>query len=212
MLPSFGWTPKRTKMEAVQAFINRVAGAIHREAPGNLVTNGSWNIQVLTDIEGLINYYRDDRLVKAGGDADGVLDFYTVHYYTEYFDEMLSPFHNPKSHWELDKPLVIAEFPSKGIVPIAGKSGFTPKIRLITEEAYRDAIENGYAGAISWTMTNHDGFGGFYHSAEVMSTLATLYGEYVQMSREGLDRGPAVVKTDQGSPSQLRPARLAESP
>ncbi|MGH7457276.1 MAG: hypothetical protein ACRENG_38355, partial [bacterium] len=27
------------------------------------------------------NFYRDDRLIAAGGDADGALDFYTVHYY-----------------------------------------------------------------------------------------------------------------------------------
>ncbi len=194
MLPSFGWTSKRTSMEAVQGFINRVAGAIHREAPGSLVTNGSWNIQVATDIGGLINYYRDDRLIEAGGDKDGVLDFYSVHYYPEYFDEGLSPFHNPKSHWGLDKPLVIAEFPAKGIVPITGHSGFAPKSRLSSEEAYRYAIENGYAGALSWTMTNHDGYGGFFHCADAMSGISEDYASFIALDRSGLDRGPRVVK------------------
>ena len=28
-----------------------------------------------------LNYYRDDRLIAAGGDVDGTLDFYSVHYY-----------------------------------------------------------------------------------------------------------------------------------
>jgi len=194
MLPSFGWTPKRTRMEAVQAFINRVTGAIHREAPDNLVTNGTWNIQVMTDINGLLNYYRDDRLIAAGGDPKGTLDFYCVHYYPEYTDETLSPFHNPKKYWGLDKPLVIAEFPSKGIVPIKGRSGFAPKTQLTTDEAYRFAIENGYAGALSWTMTNHDGFGGFYQSSEAMAGISMDYGDYITLDRAGLDRGPQVIK------------------
>jgi hypothetical protein len=194
MLPSFGWTPKRTTMEAVQAFINRVSGAIHGEAPDNLVTNGSWSIQVLTDANGLINYYRDDRLIAAGGDPKGTLDFYCVHYYPEYFDEALSPFHNPKNYWELDKPLVIAEFPSKGIVPIKGRERFAPKTRLTTEDTYRFAMENGYAGALSWTMTNHDGFGGFYQSAEGMAGISMDYGDFITLDRTGLDRGPQVVK------------------
>jgi hypothetical protein len=194
MMTFSGWTPKRTSMEAVQAFINRVAGAIHREAPDNLVTNGTWNIQVLTDVNGLINYYTDDRLVSAGGDPQGTLDFYCVHYYPEYSGENLSPFHHPKSYWMLDKPLVIAEFPSKGIVPIKGKEGFAPKTQLTTEEAYAFAIENGYAGALSWTMTNHDGFGGYFHSADAMSGISSTYGDFITLDRTGLDRGPQVVK------------------
>jgi hypothetical protein len=194
MLPSFGWTPKRTKMEAVQVFINRVAGAIHREAPDNLVTDGSWSIQVLSDADGFTNYYGDETLVRAGGDPEGTLDFYCVHYYPEYFGERLSPFHNPKGHWGLDKPLVIAEFPSKGIVPIEGKGGFAPKSRLTTEQAYRYAMENGYAGALSWTMTGHDGFGGFMSSVEAMSSLSLAYGDFITLSRQGIDRGPQVVK------------------
>jgi hypothetical protein len=192
-MTGFGWSAGRTTMDAVQAFVNRTAGFIHREAPGSKVTNGSWSFQVLTDRNGLMNYYRDDRLVAAGGDPDGTLDFYCVHYYPEHFDEDLSPFHHPKSYWGLDKPVVIAEFPSKGIRSYDGKI-CVPEKQLSTEEAWRWAIEQGYAGALSWTYSNHDGFGGLNDSIDAIASVASLYGDYVQMDRSELDRSPSLVK------------------
>src|SRR5690606_4580683 len=59
--------------------------------------------------QGNYNYYTDERLIAAGGDADGYLDFYTVHYY-EWAGTSLSPFHHDAEAWGLDKPLAIAEF------------------------------------------------------------------------------------------------------
>jgi len=57
------------------------------------------------------NYYRDDRLIASGGDQDGYLDFYTVHWYSTIDGTIkLSPFHYPYSFWNLDKPMVMAEF------------------------------------------------------------------------------------------------------
>lgn len=159
MTRQFGWTPVRTDMRYVQQFVNLVAGAIKREAPHNLVTNGSWNFRVLTDVDGMTNYYRDDRLVAAGGDPLGVLDFYQVHYYPIHFDERTSPFHHPASYWKLDKPVLIGEFPAHGIVRKKGQ-GFRPRTELTSEEAWVYALENGYAGALGWTWTNHDGNGG----------------------------------------------------
>jgi len=55
------------------------------------------------------NYYRDDRLIQAGGDPMGTLDFYTDHYY-DWQSTPISPFVHPASSWGLTKPLVIAEF------------------------------------------------------------------------------------------------------
>ncbi len=181
---SFGWTPKRSKMEDVQRFVNLVTGGIHRADPKALVTNGTWSFQVLTDIKGLTNYYRDDRLVKAGGDPLGTLDFYQVHYYPSGYDEMLSPFHNPASYWKLDKPILVGEFPAKGIVPITGM-GFLPKIRLTSEEAYNYLFMNGYAGGLSWTWTNHDGFGGIKDAEPGLQSLKKSLPELVV-----IDQGP----------------------
>ena len=55
------------------------------------------------------NYYSDLRLINAGGDPDGILDFYSVHYYVA-LGSQFSPFINTASHWNLSKPIVIAEF------------------------------------------------------------------------------------------------------
>ncbi|MBK8023930.1 MAG: discoidin domain-containing protein [Chloroflexi bacterium] len=147
----FGWTDQRTAMPFIQAFVNRLAGAIHRADPDAKVTNGSWNLRVLTDVGGFTNSYTDERLIEAGGDPDGTLDFYSVHYYPEHFDEATSPFHNPASYWELDKPLVIGEFPAKAIMNLG--MGFLPRTRLRNSiEMYTNLYDNGYAGALAWTF------------------------------------------------------------
>ncbi len=88
------------------------------------------------------NYYSDERLVAAGGDKDGILDFYTVHYY-DWAGKTYSPFHRPASLWVLDKPLVIAEFHIKNTFDI-------PKDYL-----YVSLYNNGYAGALAWSWTDN---------------------------------------------------------
>lgn len=84
------------------------------------------------------NYYTDDRLIAAGGDPDGTLDYYTVHYY-DWAGTSLSPFHNPFSVWNLDKPLVVAEF-------------FLPDVTfgVAWEDLYATLYDGGYAGALGW--------------------------------------------------------------
>ncbi len=83
------------------------------------------------------NYYQDDRLIAAGGDPDGVLDFYTVHYYSG-FGPGLSPFNHPYSSWGLTKPLVIAEFFMEDTYGVA------------YQNLYKQLYNTGYAGALSW--------------------------------------------------------------
>lgn len=139
-----GWRHTRhVPMADIQAFINVCAGAIHRTDPDVLVTNGCWAFIAGSDIGENFNYYTDTRLIEAGGDKDGTLDFYCVHYY-DWAKEPLSPFLHPASHWELDKPLVIAEF--------------FPNCRNCTETPYETLYQNGYAGALawSWTDTSHE--------------------------------------------------------
>lgn len=181
MSEAFGWTATRVGMEDIQRFVNLTAGAIHRADPEAQVTNGTWSMQVLTDIataaktdrpeaevkqlirdefgrrhgtayseatidtyyrqlqaSAALNYYSDERLLAAGGDPDGTLDFYTVHYYT-HFSTALSPFHNPYSHWGLDKPLVVGEF-------------FLPDqtFGVPYGDLYTTLLFTGYAGALAW--------------------------------------------------------------
>lgn len=88
-----------------------------------------------------INYYRDDRLIAAGGDTLGTLDFYCVHYY-DWAGTSLSPFHYPYSFWALDKPLVVAEF---YVNDTFGKP---------YKDLYTILHSTGYAGAMSWSWTD----------------------------------------------------------
>jgi hypothetical protein len=179
MTQKWGWTPRHTTIENIQRFHNLLAGAIHREASRALVTTGCWNMQVMTDVSPFKNYYSDKALIAAGGDSLGTLDFYQVHYYPRWYDEESSPFHHPASYWQLDKPILIGEFQAKGLMDLG--NGYRPKTTLTTEEAFLYAFQNGYAGCLTWTWTNHDGFGGVKESAPGMQKLVKSFPEAVKI-------------------------------
>lgn len=150
----------------VQKMVNQAAGAIHRAVPGVPVSNGCWAfIAGSNTIKGDHNYYSDSALKTIGGDPDGTLDFYMVHYY-EWADTTRSPFCHPASYWGLDKPLVIGEFPAKGLSAKVG--AMTPS------QCWKYLFDNGYAGAMGWTYTAHDGFGGLPEAGQGMRTLKNL--------------------------------------
>ncbi len=86
------------------------------------------------------NYYRDDRLIDAGGDSEGILDFYCVHYYS---GTGPSPFRNAATAWGLTKPIVVAEF------HITDTDGI-PKNYL-----YPTLYASNYAGALAWSWTDN---------------------------------------------------------
>jgi hypothetical protein len=161
MTTDFGWSDERTTMPHIQRFINLCAGAIHRADPDAMVSNGSWSFRASTDSVGYMDFYRDDRLIAAGGDPDGTLDFVQVHYYDHIGIEG-SPFHYPASHWGIEKPIVIGEFPAGGI------QGFT------TEECYRYAYLLGYAGVMAWSYSDIQ-FGGLPIARSGMLNLLTDY-------------------------------------
>lgn len=179
MTTTFGWTYRRTQMRFVQQFVNLIAGAIHRQDPNALVTNGSWNLQVVGNVAGCANFYTNEVLIKAGGDELGYLDFYQIHYYPHQNDETTSPFHHPATYWNLDKPILIGEFPAKGLRDF-GK-GYLPKTTLTTEQAYQFAFQNGYAGVLSWTYSNHDGFGGIKDAAPGMKKVNDLASDLIRL-------------------------------
>lgn len=146
MSNEFGWDGiRRVSMANIQKFVNKAAGTIKRADPNVPVTTGVWAFKALSDV--LVsgsnastdrNYYRDDRLIERGGDAKGVLDFYTVHYY-DWAGTSLSPFHNDFSVWKLDKPVVVAEFYAKSDI-----------FGVKKEQLFKTLYDRGYAGALSW--------------------------------------------------------------
>jgi F5/8 type C domain/Secretion system C-terminal sorting domain len=160
MSDEFGWSDiTHVPMSQIQRFVNRVAGTIHREVPTAKVSNGCWSFYAGSDQGSNINYYTDEKLIAAGGDTKGTLDFYMVHYY-DWGGTAISPFHHPASYWELDKPLVIGEFSAHGPY-----TGIDPKT------AYNYLYQNGYAGGLSWTWTGHDGNGDVNDASEGMLDL-----------------------------------------
>ncbi len=148
MSDEYGWsTVRHVPFEVIQRFINRSAGAIHRRDPKALVTCGAWAFHTLTDVPAAgrpaYNYYRDDRLIAAGGDSAGLLDFYSVHYFEGIGSgRAISPFHHAKEYWRLDKPLVVAEFAVRNTFGVPKESLYDVLFRL------------GYAGALAWSWTD----------------------------------------------------------
>ena len=142
MSQEFGWsiTTMHVPMSDIQAFVNQTAGAI-KEVDGDAkVTTGIVTFNQVTDIYAATNplyknYYRNDRLIAAGGHPGGILDFYTVHYY----GHSESPFDKPVTYFEVDKPLALGEF------FIQGTQG-----GVSVEDQFEALYENGYAGALSW--------------------------------------------------------------
>ncbi len=141
MSDEFGWSfTHHVPMADIQAFVNQTAGAIKRTDSLAKVTTGIHTAIEMSDIYTnnnpiQKNYYRDDRLVSAGGDSLGTLDFYTFHYY----QNGDSPFIYPASYFELDKPVFLGEFFIKGDVD-----------GIDFDKIYQKLYDNGYAGALSW--------------------------------------------------------------
>ncbi|MFP4417481.1 MAG: hypothetical protein ACLFSB_09440 [Chitinispirillaceae bacterium] len=178
-----GWGTELIDISYIQRFINMVSDAIHTEAPHNLVSNGSAKTTMNSDVAGT-NYYTDEQLLAAGYNKypQGTLDFYQVHYYPQWNANEHSPFHNPASHWELTKPLVIGEFPAgdwdhEGVNANAHNGDDR---RMTVDSAYSYAFNQGYAGALSWMF-----FGDsleFYQTKwcldSVAGALTSLYENY----------------------------------
>lgn len=137
-----GWDfNEHVSIKNIQRFVNKCAASIHQTDPDAKVTNGTWSLIAATDVGGYTNYYTDERLIAAGGERDGILDFYSLHHY-DWLDK--SPFLHPCDYWKWDKPVVIAEFfpQCKNCGPFSN---------------YEYLYENGYAGALGWDWYGKSG-------------------------------------------------------
>lgn len=112
------------------------------------------------------NYYRDDRLVAAGGDPDGTLDFYSVHYYVNIQgneDFALSPFSRSASFWGLNKPVVIGEFAMS-----------EEHMNIEKEKLFERLLQTGYAGALPWSWTDTH----LSSQQQMLNAMAYMYENY----------------------------------
>jgi len=139
-------------MRFLQRFVAWQTAAIHAADPAALVTVGSWNAVANTDIEGHRNYWSDECLAKASGSTarpgSTALDFYQIHSYPSNggFDA-LSPFAGRnKSFYQLNKPLVVGEFPAA-----------TLNADLTDTQLYEYAYAADFDGAWGWALNGGDG-------------------------------------------------------
>lgn len=167
-----GWTPNKVDMVDVQVVVNKIAGAINRTNPNALVSNGAWSFHSMaqTSNENSKNYYSDSELIAAGGDQDGTLDFYMVHYY-DWGGTELSPFHHNVEHWNLDKPVVVGEFH----VP-NGSEG---------EGMYKNLYDRGYAGALAWSWSDNNFAESWINALDEMQNLYELHPADVTLGVAG---------------------------
>jgi hypothetical protein len=104
------------------------------------------HLQKIESIPNQRNYYSDSRLIAAGHDSAGTLDFYSVHYYSTSTPVSTSPFNNSASSFGLNKPIVVGEFAME-----TGK-GVPPGIPIAS--LFETLYQLGYAGALPWSFTD----------------------------------------------------------
>lgn len=197
-----GWGTELVDIKYIQRVINMTADAIHKEAPNNLVSNGSARFTMTSDKCGK-NYYTDAMLLAAGENKypKGTLDFYQVHYYPEWNPNSASPFHNPYSYYLLDKPMVVGELPGADWVDVNTNGGNLSSDpagsrQMTIADAYKYAFENGYSGAMGWTLHEEAG-NSFYkgaiwslaNSAAALTTIYNLDSTKVKIKEEAVSAG-----------------------
>ncbi len=183
MLDKDGSTQQRATALQLQAWTGKLAAAIHRAAPKALVTTGSaslkWNWDNPTGTER--NLWSDSALKAAAGDSLAKLDFYQVHYYSWMRGSgwTYSPFDKKASAWNLDKPVVIGEFP--GI----SEPGYRTEAQF-----YQTAVDSSYAGAMAWSYSGVDEFGAWNSiQAGVQAAANALGVTSIQPARGIRSRG-----------------------
>ena len=159
-----GWTNPtgdRTASVNLQKTVNWFTSAIHNADPAALVTNGANNFSTLSPSHGK-NLWSDSALTTAGGKANGVLDFYEVHYYNTYSNASNnSPFLHPVSYWGLDKNVVIGEFWTDTTDGVAAA------------DLYTNLYSSSYSGAWAWQYANTDNPGPSSGASTVWPAMKT---------------------------------------
>lgn len=166
-MTNVGWTTEKLEKATLQKFTNKIAAAIHTENPELLVSTGSVNIQYQ-------KWWNDSELIAAGGESNGTLDFFQTHYYPYYQADAVSPFVNTATQMQTTygydaKPMIIGEFPASGWAGTTYTASMAAKTEITAEQAYRNAFDGGYAGALAWQYIGDKteaNFGGYTYTIE----------------------------------------------
>ena len=175
-----GWSlPEKIPMSDVLRFTAKIAAEVH-SSTNKMASTG------IHEFGKMQTWYSNAKLKTASGNDDELayLDFYMAHYYPEYMGTSGSPFHHPASYWGMDRPILIGEFPAKSWGPGTGYTGGNENgngalqgTAMTIVNAYKYAYDNGYLGALSWSMNQApaDKFGDFNTTK---LALENLYNEH----------------------------------
>jgi len=148
-----GWTKGRIPMSDVLRITARIAAVIHDKTL-KLASTG------VHEFGKMKKWYSDTALKDAAGSdplaSKAYLDFYMAHYYPQYGGTSESPFHNTADSWGMDRPVLIGEFPAQSWDGNNGYGSIQSGTAMDIIAAYEYAYDNGYSGAMSWSMTESD--------------------------------------------------------
>jgi len=181
MVEGVGWTSQKIAKLDVQKFTNRMAGAIRWSVPGVLVSTGTVQAIYLT-------WYTDAALKAAGGDNDGILDFYQVHYYG-WNGTGNSPFRKGAAAWSVDKPLVVGEFASSSWSQATASTSPMQDAEMV-DTLLENLYKGGYAGGLFWQYQPDAGdawMKGFATSAPSLAKFARAHAADVKF--DGISDG-----------------------
>ena len=171
MLDSTATAPRKITQNDILRITNKIAGFIHRNSK-KMASTGIMSFQYR-------GQYSTAKLIAAGADNDGYLDFYMVHYDPEYQADSLSPFSHPATYWTMDKPIMVGRFPaaSWSTTMTGPNSGLPLKTTEAINDAFTYTYANGYAGALSWTMSEAPGsfYGDYTTTAPALLALYTAH-------------------------------------
>jgi hypothetical protein len=175
-----GWSTRKIPMTHVLRFTAKIAAEVHRSTK-KMASTG------IHEYGKMKTYYSDSKLKQASGNNDALayLDFYMAHYYPEYIGTSGSPFHNKASSWGMDRPILIGEFPAQSWGPGTGYSSIQQGTAMTITAAYEYAYDNGYCGAMSWSMTEGDKnkFGSFSTTKPALENLYAKHEADIKIDR-----------------------------
>ncbi|MDR2694398.1 MAG: T9SS type A sorting domain-containing protein [Chitinispirillales bacterium] len=167
-----GWSNEKVPMSDILRFTAKIAAEVHRGTK-KMASTG------IHEYGKMKTHYSDAKLKTASGtnDALAYLDFYMAHYYPEYIGTSGSPFHHPASYWVMDRPILIGEFPAQSWNGSNGYGSIQTGTAMTITAAYEYAYDNGYCGAMSWSMTEGDKakFGSFSTTEPALKNLSTKH-------------------------------------
>ena len=171
-------TTQTVSVSAMQRFVGKCIEVI-RENSSQMITVGS-AYPCSNNDDMLRNFWAEAEFEKLGFDSKEVyLDFYSFHYF-EWMSDKKNVFEHNLSHWNLNKPVVIAES--------AVKNKKHPML-LTGQEQLDYALKNNYAGVLFWSVHAGDKYSKWKHFKDDLLDFSKKHDVAVDINCNNLPDG-----------------------